>query len=95
MVAFTKENSPVLSRYWSARKHARHYGNELRVLGSSGEILATVDIATGSARQARRVPSWVHTAHCLGAQIEVETSHGWQSRRTVSIGDGFYTRTVR
>ena len=94
MATFSVENSPVISRYYRARKRRESVNNCRVISPDSGEVLAEVDITLGSARQARRVPMWVSWAFALGARVEVNTKRGGWSPRVLKRGmDGsWYTR---
>jgi hypothetical protein len=68
--------------------------NTLRLTTSTG--LAEIEIETGSAKNARRVPAkFARTAlAATDARLEVQTSRGWEARRIVKVGRSYYTRTV-
>lgn len=58
--------------------------------------IASTQIATGAARNARRVSRAFARAVAAhpDAALEVQTQRGWQPRRIVSRSGAFYTRCV-
>lgn len=68
--------------------------NDLRIL-SGDEVIYEGTIATGSARDARKVSKTVAALYALGGRVEVRTSRGWEPRRVIQTSRWrYYTRTV-
>lgn len=72
--------------------------NQIQIITTDGGFLPLYvgTIATGSHKGARRVTKQVATLAAMfpEARIEVLTRKGWEPRRIVKKGSGYYTRVA-
>lgn len=72
--------------------------NQIQIITTDGGFLPIYvgTVATGSARNARRVTKEVATLAAMfpDARIEVLTKRGWEPRRIVKVGKSHYTRVA-